>query len=275
MRYKIRNFTNLSLHPDFRWDGEYLCFEPYKSKSLKYVPIGNTLHSSQYGVSIEMNEDEIGTKIYRMNEISDMVCNRNVLKYAKITAEEISLYKLKERDVLFNRTNSQVFVGRTGLFRKFSKEDFVFASYLVRINPNPEIVTPEYLTVFLNTKYGVMDVKRRARISINQSNVNAEELKRVKIPLLSNILQHKITLSFDEAFNLIQKSEDKYNQAQVLLLSELCLTNWCPKHQTTFIKNYSDTEQAERIDAEYYQPKYEDIVKTIKSYTGGWGIWLL
>ena len=46
MRYKIRNFTNLSLHPDFRWDGEYLCFEPYKSKSLKYVPIGNTLHSS-------------------------------------------------------------------------------------------------------------------------------------------------------------------------------------------------------------------------------------
>jgi len=270
MRYKIRNFTNLSLHPDFRWDGEYLCFEPYKSKSLKYVPIGNTLHSSQYGVSIEMNEDEIGTKIYRMNEISDMVCNRNVLKYAKITAEEISLYKLKERDVLFNRTNSQVFVGRTGLFRKFSKEDFVFASYLVRINPNPEIVTPEYLTVFLNTKYGVMDVKRRARISINQSNVNAEELKRVKIPLLSNILQHKITLSFDEAFNLIQKSEDKYNQAQVLLLSELCLTNWCPKHQTTFIKNYSDTEQAERIDAEYYQPKYEDIVKTIKSYTGGW-----
>lgn len=270
MRYKIRQLSSVYLHPDQRWDGEYLCFEPYKNKNLDYVPIGDVLSLSQYGISIEMNAESIGTKIYRMNEISNMLCDRTILKYAKLSADEVASYKLQDRDVLFNRTNSQAFVGRTGIFRKFSDEDIVFASYLVRINPDPEIVTPEYLTTFLNTKYGVQDVKRRARISINQSNVNAKELKRVEIPLLCNELQTKITLSFDKAFNLIQKSEATYRQAETLLLSELGLADYQPKHRLTFVKNYSDTQRAGRIDADYFQPKYEEIVNAIKSYAGGW-----
>ena len=269
MQSKIRKLSGLSLHPDYRWDSEYLSFELHRNKSLNYVPIGDVIYS-QYGISIEMNEDRVGTKIYRMNEISNMMCERNILKYAPISHEEIETYKLKDKDVLFNRTNSQVFVGRTGIFRKFSEEDIVFASYLVRINPDPEIITPEYLTAFLNTKYGVLDVKRRARISINQSNVNPEELKRVEIPLLCHELQTKITLSFDKAFHLIQASEAKYHQAQTLLLSELGLADWQPKPRLTFVKNYSNAQRTERIDAEYFQPKYEEIVHAIKSYADGW-----
>ena len=217
-----------------------------------------------------MNEGGVGTKIYRMNEISNMLCDRNILKYAELSTDEVASYKLKDRDVLFNRTNSQTFVGRTGIFREFSDEDIVFASYLIRINPDTEIVTPEYLTAFLNTKYGVLDVKRRARISINQSNVNAEELKRVEIPLLCDALQNKITLAFDKSFHLLQASEVQYHQAQTLLLSELGLAAWQPKQQHTFIGNYSDTQRTGRIDADYFQPKYDDIINAIKRYPSGW-----
>ena len=270
MYFKIRNLSDLSLHTDYRWDSGYLSREPYKNENLKYTPIGNTLTSSDYGISVKMNEDRIGTKIYRMNEISDMLCNRNISKYAELSDNQIASYKLKDRDVLFNRTNSPEFVGRTGIFRKFSDEDIVFASYLVRINPNPETVTPEYLTAFLNTKYGITDIKRRARHSINQSNVNLEEVKRIEIPLLCNQLQNGITLLFNKAFDSIQASEVVYHQAQTLLLAELGLTNWQPKHQLTFVKNFSDTERAGRIDADYFQPKYSDIVNAIREYPGGW-----
>ena len=217
-----------------------------------------------------MNEGGVGTKIYRMNEISNMLCDRNILKYAELSTDEVASYKLKDRDVLFNRTNSQTFVGRTGIFREFSDEDIVFASYLIRINPDTEIITPEYLTAFLNTKYGVLDVKRRARISINQSNVNAEELKRVEIPLLCDALQNKITLAFDKSFHLLQASEGQYHQAQNLLLSELGLAAWQPKQRHAFIGNYSDTQRAGRIDADYFQPKYDDIITAIKRYPSGW-----
>ena len=270
MQFSTRNLSEATLHPDYRWDSEYLCFEPLKTKRISYTPIGNTLLSSKYGLSVAMNEERNGTRIYRMNEISNMMCNRNILKYAPISEDEITDFELHDKDVLFNRTNSQVFVGRTGLFRKFSDEQLVFASYLVRMVPDPDIVTPEYLTAFLNTKYGVLDIKRRARISINQSNVNAEELKRVEIPIASRDLQLRVTKLFDVAFTFIQKSEVKFKEAQTLLLAELGLTDWQPQHCLWFIKNYSDTQQAERIDAEYFQPKYEEIIKAIKAYKGGW-----
>jgi len=270
LQFKTRKLSHLSLHPDFRWDSQYLSCEPYKNKNLQYTPIGDILTSSQYGVSIEMNEDEIGAKIYRMNEIGNMLCDRNILKYAELSDNQIASYKLEDRDVLFNRTNSRAFVGRTGIFKKFSDENIVFASYLVRINPDPEIVTPEYLTAFLNTKYGMIDIKRRARHSVNQSNVNLEEAKRIEIPLLCNQLQGKITLSFDKAFDLLQASESAFHQAQILLLAELGISDSQPEQQLTFVKNFSETQAAERIDADYFQPKYDEVVNIIKNYQSGW-----
>ena len=268
MKVSTKKLSQTVHHPDYRWDSEYLCFEPYKNKKVKYALIGDILLSSQYGLSIAMNEDGDGTPIYRMNEITNMMCDRKILKYAPINANQLKAFKLNDRDVLFNRTNSQTLVGRTGLFRKFSDKPQVFASYLIRISPK-KIVTPEYLTAFLNSKYGVLDVQRRARIAINQSNVNAEELKRVEIPLFSRNLQSQITLAFNRAFSLIQKYESKFNETEDILLSELGLKNWKPKHKLTFVKDHSDTIEAQRIDAEYYQPKYDELIKKIKSYSGG------
>ena len=74
-----------------------------------------------------------------------------------------------------------------------------------------------------------------------------------------NRLENRIANCFILHEVINKQSEQLYSQAQTLLLSELGFTNWQPKHRLTFVKNYSDTEQVERIDAEYYQPKYEEI----------------
>ncbi len=265
MQYSVVTYKKLNDHDDWRWDGEFLCFEPRYNKSYVYKPIGDILKFSQYGISIDMNEEGNGNKIYRMNEISNMFCDRLVNKYADISKEQVKKFKLKDNDVLFNRTNSQVFVGRTGIFKKFSDDEIVFASYLIRVRPNEDEILPDYLTAFLNTKYGVQDAKRRARISINQSNINAEELKRVKIPILPIALQKKIRDIFNQSFSLVNKSESLYSQAEQVLLSEFGLINWKPKHRLSFVKRYTDTKTADRIDAEYFQPMYEKIVKAITS----------
>ncbi len=269
MQYSIINYKILRATDDFRWDGEFLCFEPTKNRYYEYTPITNILKFTQYGISIEMNDEGMGYKIYRMNEISNMFCNFDVNKYAYIDEKEMKKFELKNNDVVFNRTNSQEFVGRTGIFKKFSDEPFIFASYLVRFRPNQEKVLPEYLTTFLNSKFGIQDVKRRARISINQSNVSASELKKVEIPLLSINFQNKIKPLFDISFNFISESKKLYDESEQLLLSELGLLDWKPKHELSFVKNFSDTQQAERIDAEYFQPEYEEIIEVVKKYKGG------
>ena len=269
MKQSIVNFSKLLEHNDWRWDSEYICFEPLQNVNLSYLTIGETLKSSQYGMSIDMNDNDNGCKIYRMNEITNMFCDRTINKRAPISDNEIKKYKLYNNDILFNRTNSQEFVGRTGIFKTFSDEDIIFASYLIRLKADEDIVLPEYLTVFLNTKHGIQDVKRRARISINQSNVNAEELKKVKIPIIKKKIQLLIKRIFDTAFDLIIKSEKYYEQAQFILLSELGLLNWKPLPNTHFIKNFSDVCKNFRFDSEYYQPCYDQLVNKIQKYKNG------
>ena len=58
----------------------------------------------------------------------------------------------------------------------------------MRFIPNAEYLLPEYLATYLNTKYGVWDIKRRARQSINQTNVNPEEVKEIEIHPLAELI---------------------------------------------------------------------------------------
>lgn len=212
-----------------------------------------------------MNENGIGYPIYRMNEIHDMMCDFSVEKYADISESELETFLLNDKDVVFNRTNSFEWVGRTGIYRKFSEEKFVFASYLVRFIPNEKIILPEYLTTYLNSKYGQWDIKRRARQSINQANVNPEEIKAMEIPLLDMRIQKQIEFNFDEAYKRNIKSESLYKEAEKILLKELDLLNFEPSKKKVSIKTFNESfGNTGRLDSEYYQPKYEDIIKKIK-----------
>jgi restriction endonuclease S subunit len=218
-----------------RLDAEFYRNIPKENPKLQYKKIKDILTFVQYGISIDMNENGEGYKIYRMNEIEGMFCIPDVLKFANVTEKEMNKFKLKDGDVLFNRTNSFEFVGRTGLFKEFSKEPYIFASYLVRVRPDKSIVLPEYLVAFLNCKYGVADIKRRARISINQSNVNAEELKSIRIPIPNINFQKDIKKLFDEAFIKLQKAKQIYQESQEILMKELEFENFKESHSLSFI----------------------------------------
>ncbi len=270
LEIKIKQLSETLDNKDFRVDSQFYTKEPYKNPELNYDKIGNLIHNAQYGISIAMNEDSIGYPIYRMNEIHNMLCDIEVSKTADINTNELKNFKLNDRDVVFNRTNSFEWVGRTGLYKKLDDRDFVFASYLVRFIPNEKYLLPEYLTSFLNSKYGVNDIKRRARQSINQTNVNPEEVKSIEIPTLSLNFQNKIKKCFDIGFNNKVVSKQIYADAENLLLKEIGLQDFTPSKEPVNIKNFKDSfATSGRLDAEYYQPKYDDYSKLINNYSGG------
>ena len=130
-------------------------------------------------------------------------------------------------------------------------------------------ITPGYLYAFLIGRYGQHQVLRSIRGG-GQTGFILPDLRRLRIARLSNAFESKInSLSFYGHSKAVE-SKHVYVNAQSILLSELDLTDWQPKHQLTFVKNYSDTKEAGRVDAEYFQPKYEEIIKAIQSYSGGW-----
>lgn len=218
-----------------------------------------------------MNTEGIGYPIYRMNEMHNMLCDIDVDKYADISKDDYAHFALKQGDILFNRTNSFEWVGRTGVYYPTSNnEERTFASYLVRLNPTQETILPEYLCAFLNSRYGVWDIKRRARQSINQTNVNPEEVKEIDIPLLRMDIQLKIQEYFKFANALRLQSRLAYDEANHHLNQLLGIDNLALTDETITEKKYSDFVCSTRLDAEYYQPKYEVLHQYLRSNPWGY-----
>ena len=268
LEIKEKKLYEVLSNKDFRIDSSFYTKEPKKNPDLIYAKIGEHLISSQYGISIEMNTDSVGYPIYRMNEIHDMLCDLDVDKCADITQAEYDRFALKDRDVLFNRTNSFEWVGRTGIYYQNDDIQRTFASYLVRLNPKDSIL-PEYLCAYLNCKYGEWDVKRRARQSINQTNVNPEEVKEIEIPILDIDLQQKIRNCFTQANSLRILSQKAYSDAELILNNELGTNAIAVANVNVSQKRFSDFVDNGRLDAEYYQPKYDEIIRTISQYPYG------
>ena len=138
--------------------------------------------------------------------------------------------------------------------------------FMIRANEN---INNYFLYCYLSGKYGQNQLSQRITGAVPLS-IDKESTRSVFVPLFSKQFQELIAKAVNTHFRLSGTSKNLFKESQGLLLSELDLTNWQPKHQLTFIKNYSDTQQAERIDAEYYQPKYDEIISAIKNYSGGW-----
>lgn len=258
---------------DYRIDSGFYTKAPIINPHLSYKKIGDCLLSSQYGISVAMNEDKKGYPIYRMNEIHNLLCDLNVNKCADITQEEAEIFKLHDKDVIFNRTNSFEWVGRTGIYYQNDNIDRIFASYLVRFIPNADILLPEYLTTYLNTKYGMWDIKRRARQSINQTNVNPEEVKCMDIPILGKDIQNNVAQHLQIANQKRIVSQQLYASAESYLLDCLGMANFAANPDAYNIKTLKESFlETGRFDSEYYLPKYEDYIELVHSYPNGYDL---
>ena len=132
----------------------------------------------------------------------------------------------------------------------------------------PKRKSSEYIATFLQSKYGQFQIKRNTRGAVQQGLL-LEDMEQIKVYIPSEKLEKSICRDIQASIELNRSSTEMYRETQTLLLSELGLNDWQPKHRLTFVKNYSNTEQARRIDAEYYQPKYEEIEEAIKTYERG------
>ncbi|WP_377130624.1 hypothetical protein [Rufibacter roseus] len=250
-----------------RWAAEYFdpkyAFQP--NEKYKWIRLGKTFTKCQYGISISMNEKLKGFPIFRMNEINNCVLEK-AKKYANIPKAIFEKYKLLPNDVLFNRTNSIDFVGRTGIFKE--GEESTFASYLVRVNTNEDLVLPEFLTMYLNTEFGKGQIRRRAMPSINQANVSAAELRRIFIPLVDLVEQNSLKKIFNRSYNLKKESQALYQKATQLLEQELGLDKITFEKPKRYSARFSEVVNSNRADGEFYNPELKNYYKYITETQG-------
>ena len=270
MQVSSINFQNLN--HEFRIDAEY-----YREKVLNCLivldrhnkdrldnladfvigPFGSTVTADQY-------VDDSEFRYVRNKDINDfLIKDSEPALISHDVYDSLSKYHIKENDLLITVVGT---LGKVAIAtEKDSNSIFSCKSTIIRAKS----VNPFYLLTYLNTDTGNLFSLRGKRGAI-QEGLNLPDLKEIQVFIPSIQFQDLIEATVKKSFKGTKESKKLFRAAKTILLSELGLTNWQPKHQLTFIKNYSDTQQVSRIDAEYYQPKYDEIIKAIRNYSGGW-----
>ncbi len=137
---------------------------------------------------------------------------------------------------------------------------------IAKIRLKEEDLRPCYLYAFLRSKYGQNFLKREARGSVQQ-HVFLSQIETIRIPLLNDSFQLQIERLVKSAHSNLYQSKVLYSDAENMLLSEIGLKGWQPNNFPVNIKQLKESFLASgRLDAEYYQSKYDEIEKIIKTH---------
>ncbi len=153
-------------------------------------PAGELMKACDYGTSQKANESGQGIPVLRMNNVrSDGRLDLQDIKTVELGANELAKQRLHIGDVLFNRTNSRELVGKTGMWD--GRFEAVAASYFIRVRVRNDIEHPLHFTTFMNLPFMKRRLAEMARGAVGQANINARELRSIRVPVPPLTLQKK------------------------------------------------------------------------------------
>lgn len=263
--------------------------ERFKRSNYAFVNFGKCIDYIQYGISSLANTEQKGVPIIRMGNLRGDEWDFSSLKHIELSDKDLETYRILDGDLLFNRTNSKELVGKCGVFRE--KGDWVFASYLIRVRVDEGLLLPDFASFFLGSPVGKMQIDCLSRQIIGMTNINAEEIKLIKIPVPPIEAQKQIVEKFEAAYNAKRAKEAEAKSLldgiDAYLLERLGIeTPAAAEMQKTFFTRASKLSGS-RFDPKKYVPKNEQLINSLsKGYfrttslrnlvthliSGDWGI---
>ncbi|MET9196209.1 restriction endonuclease subunit S [Streptomyces olivaceus] len=178
------------------------------------VPLKNIVPSAEYGISESLDRDARGVPVLRMNNIRSARIDADDLRYCPVPVP--SRLFLRCGDVLFNRTNSMEHIGKAAMWRD-ELPSATFASYLVRLVPDLNRVTPEYLVEWLMHPLVRQRVRSISTVAVQQVNVNPSRLRELEIDLPVDLAeQRRIVATLEACDEQIGREEEELNKLREL-----------------------------------------------------------
>ncbi|GGT71238.1 hypothetical protein GCM10007985_03990 [Aliarcobacter butzleri] len=123
---------------------------------------------------------------------------------------------------------------------------------------------PFYFTVYFNSKFGLKQIERLSTGNV-QPWLSIFQIRKLLIPELNKQFQLQIENLVQSSYKKVEESKTLYKEAEELLLKEIDLLDFKPSVENISIKSFKDSfGTSGRIDSEYYQPKYDELVAHIE-----------
>ncbi len=255
------------LESAMRMDAEY--FQPEFLELMKKLANKNSLTLKNlakniicgpFGSAI-LNEDyqESGVPLARVADLNDFFINSDKVTFiGEELADKLKRYQVTENDLV---------VSQRGTIAMFSKITNVYPKWNISANlisiKKSEAIDFNYLLAFLNSSYGIRQLLRKLSGQV-QPKITTDDIKEILVFVPEKEAQKKIGNLVQEAWNKKESSKKYYQQAESLLLGELGLKDFIQEENLSTVVNLSDVQSANRMDAEYFQGKYEKVEEAIK-----------
>ena len=213
-------FATYSSHVKRRLDPLYHCQDVFYflgDYQGNIAELGNHIEYAQSGFAAGYSEQDAegdGILQIRPTNISDdrrLVFDRNIyVKQEAVRKQPGDI--LVKGEVLFNNTNSQELVGKSVLFDLDGQ--YFCSNHITRIKVKDTDLDTDYLTAILNLYQRRGVFYRICTNWNNQSGVNVELLKMIKMPLPTLEAQNKISSEIQSRMNQAHELRQQAN-AQV------------------------------------------------------------
>jgi type I restriction enzyme M protein len=201
---------------------------------------------------------EDGILLLQTNNIAEF----NINLTNKIYINEAFNQKLLKSQVNFG----DILIARSGSFGKasiYQKKEPANSSDIIIVQGDDDKINKFYLTAFLNSKLGKLQLFRFASGGL-QGHVNLTILENLKVATPSFDFQSSIEKLIKKAHLNIEQSESLYFNTEQILLQSVGVSNWKPSKINISVKSFSKSFLLNgRLDAEFYQPKYDELIKLI------------
>ena len=168
---------------------------------------------------------------------------------------------IKPDDILFAAVGATI--GELAIVQDEIKEGNINQN-IAAVRITDKNINSYFVGFFFASTSGQLQIERLITGNA-QPYLNSEQIKSFLIPIFDIKRQNEIANYFHEIQEQTKTSKSLYSQAENLLLEELGLRDFEVEDDLSYIVNLSEIKSSHRVDAEYFQPKYEKIFEFIKS----------
>lgn len=133
---------------------------------------------------------------------------------------------------------------------------------VIAVKTNSERLDPYYLTVFLNTRYGNLQLERNKSQQV-QAHLTFPAVERIQVAFPKSSEQSIIRELVVATHKAISDYKRSYATARQILESELGLDKFQFQRPTGYTAQFSEVETSRRLDSEHYFPEFKNFLKCL------------
>ena len=142
-------------------------------------------------------------------------------------------------------------------------KDFATVSEVIILRNS--LISNEYLFAYLRTQPGQRQIEREVTGATGQQHLLKTKVEKIIIPLPSDELRENVKKIVRKSYDIAIHARKLYKEAENLLLKDLGLEHLSFPSPLFYERKYSESQEAVRVDAEYFQPKYYRMIEAIQA----------